>query len=128
MKTLKCWGLWMGMALFLAANAFAAGKGSLKFSDPITVGGTQLKAGEYTAQWEGNGPEVELSIVKDKSVVAKTPARLVDVNPKPANNAIVTNKNPDGTTSLSRIQFGGKNVALEIGGESAQSETASSTK
>jgi hypothetical protein len=33
-------------------------------------GGKQLKAGNYSVQWDGNGPNVQLNILRGKSVVA----------------------------------------------------------
>ena len=57
-------GLLLGLALLLAATAFAANKGTLQVTDPITVSGKQIKPGDYIVKWEGNGPDVELSILE----------------------------------------------------------------
>lgn len=102
----------------------------LQFADRTIIGGTQLKAGEYKVQWEGDGPNVELTILKGKSVVAKTPARRIGVNHAAVTNTTVTKANSDGSVSLSQIQFSGKKYAFEIGAEpaQAQTETAGSTK
>ncbi len=37
----------MGLALLLASSAFAANKATLTLTDPASVNGTKLKAGEY---------------------------------------------------------------------------------
>ena len=57
----------MGLALLLASSAFAANKATLTLTDPASVNGTKLKAGEYKLQWDGTG-SVEVSIVQGKNV------------------------------------------------------------
>jgi hypothetical protein len=120
--------LLLGLALLLATGAFAAAanKGSLQVANTVTVSGKQLSAGEYSVQWEGNGPTVEVNILQGKKVVATTPARLIDLSQKPsADNALVKN-NADGTRSLAEIRFGGKKFALAIGDESSMDGSGSS--
>jgi hypothetical protein len=116
-------GLLLGLALLLATSAFAANKGSLLVSDSFTVSGKQLAAGDYTVKWEGNGPNVELSILQGKTVVATTPARLVDLNSSASQNAAVVRKNGDGSRALTEIRFSGKKYALAIGEETAKAES-----
>ena len=105
----------MGLALLLASSAFAAIKANLTLNHPTTVNGTQLKAGDYKLEWEGSGPDVQLSIVKGKDVVAKVPAKVVELNSKAANDAAVLKDNGNGTTSLTEARFAGKNFSLKIG-------------
>ena len=71
--------LMMGLALLLASSAFAATKAELVLQSPTSVNGTKLKAGEYKLQWDGTGPNVEVSIMQGKTVVAKVPAKVVDL-------------------------------------------------
>jgi hypothetical protein len=113
--------LMLGLTLLLAASAFASSKGSLQLSEPVNVAGKQLPAGDYSLRWEGNGPNVELSILKGKAVVTKAPARLVDLSRSASSDAAVTKINSDGSRSLSEIRFSGKKQALAIGEESAKS-------
>ena len=105
-------GLLLGLALLLATSVFAANKGSLQVSDPVTVNGKQLGAGEYTVKWEGAGPNVELNILQGKNVVATVPARMVDLEQSPNRDAIVTSINSDGHKSLNEIRFSGKEVCV----------------
>jgi len=119
--------LMLGLALLLASSAFAATKGTLQLSNPTTVNGTKLKPGEYKVEWEGSGPAVELSIKQGKNVIAKVPAHVVDMNTAAANDAAVTRKNDDGTSSLTGVRFQGKKVALELG-ESSDGMQAGSSK
>ena len=117
----------LGLAVVLASSAFAATKGNLQLTHPVTVNGTQLKAGDYKVQWEGSGPNVELSILQGKNVVAKVPARVVDLSAASRNDAAVTRKNDDGSSNLAGVRFEGKKVALEIG-EASDGMQAGSSK
>ncbi len=108
-------GLILGLALMLASSAFAASKGSLQINNPTMVNGTKLKPGDYKIQWDGTGPSVELSIIQGKNVVAKVPAKLVNLDAAASNDAAVTEKNSDGSSTLAGIRFQGKKFALELG-------------
>src|ERR1700704_3649341 len=105
----------LGLAVLLASSAFAATKRSLQISHPVTINGTQLKPGDYKLEWDGSGPNVEVSILQGKNVIAKTPAHVVDLSAAPDNNAALTHTNSDGTASLMGARFGGKKIALEFG-------------
>jgi hypothetical protein len=120
-------GLVMGLALLLASSAFAGTKGSLQLHNPTLVNGTKLKAGEYKLEWEGSGPNVELSIMQGKNVVAKVPAHIVDLPSASGNTAAVVKHNDDGTTALEGVRFEGKKFALELG-ESSDGTSAGSSK
>ena len=47
----------LGLALLLASSAFAATKGSLQISHPVTVNGTQLKPGDYKVEWHAKSDD-----------------------------------------------------------------------
>jgi len=114
--------LLLGMALTLATSAFAANKASLQISEPTQVSGTKLAPGDYNIQWDGTGPSVEMSILKGKSVVAKVPAHLVDLDQASPANATVVKRNDDGTRSLTQIRVSGKKYALAVGEDAAKAE------
>jgi ABC-type nitrate/sulfonate/bicarbonate transport system substrate-binding protein len=117
----------MGLALVLASSAFAATKASLQLQHATTINGTKLKAGDYKLEWDGSGPNVEVSIVQGKTVLAKVPAKVVGLNsPSPSNAAVIKN-NDDGTSTLAGARFEGKKFALDIG-ESSDSMQAGSSK
>ncbi|HXY09438.1 MAG TPA: hypothetical protein VEI52_16460 [Terriglobales bacterium] len=124
-------GLLLGLALLLATSAFAASdanKGSLTTMSDVTINGKVIPAGEYSLNWEGTGPNVQLNILKGKKVVATTPARRVDVNKSPASNAAVVTGNGDGSRSLSEVRLAGKKYVFVIGGEEATSEAGGASK
>jgi uncharacterized protein YfaP (DUF2135 family) len=121
----------LALAVLLTASAFAGSethKASMQLFDAVQVNGSELAAGQYQVQWEGAGPNVELSIAQGKKVLAKAPARLLTLDNKASNDAVVTNTNTDGSRSVSEIRFAGKKYALALGSESAEMKSADSTK
>jgi hypothetical protein len=124
-KTFK--GLVLGLALLLTSSAFAASKGPLQLSNPVNVAGKQLPAGDYTVKWDGAGPNVQVSIMKGKDVVATVPAQVVNLDHASDYDSAVVNTNGDGSRSLSQIRFSGKKTALEVSREgSARTGNSSS--
>jgi hypothetical protein len=119
--------LGLALALLLASSAFAATKANVQLSNPVLVNGTTLKPGDYKVQWEGSGPNVELSIMQGKNVLAKVPAHVVDLQTPSANDAAVTRKNDSGPNSLAGLRFQGKKFAIELG-EASDGMQAGSSK
>ncbi len=115
-----------GLALLVASSAFAATKANLTLQSPTTINGTKLKAGDYRLEWDGSGPNVELSIKQGKNVIAKVPAKVIDLNSPALNDAAVVKNNGDGTSSLEGARFEGKKFALEIGDSSDGMQPGSS--
>lgn len=105
----------VGLALLLTSGAFAATKAKMQLNNPITVNGTKLNPGEYRLEWDGAGPNVEVSIVQGNTVVAKVPAKVVDLKSAAEGPMVLTRDNADGTSVLTGARFGGKKFALEFG-------------
>ena len=118
----------LGLALVLASSAFATTKGNLQLSNAVTINGTQLKAGDYKVQWEGSGPNVEVSILKGKNVVAKAPARVVELHDAAVNDAAVIHKGDSGSETLAGLRFEGKRLALELGAATDGGQADGSSK
>ena len=111
----------LGVALLLAMGASAeTHKKSVKLFDPATMGQTQLKAGDYSVVWEGEGPNFELKVVQGKKVVATVPAHSVDLKKAPDSDGTATKTNADGSRAVSQIFFRGQTRAFEIGGDGSQ--------
>jgi hypothetical protein len=92
------------MAVILITAAFAANnKGSFQVAEDVTVNGQQLPAGDYKVKWEGTGPDVELSILKNNKVVATATARVIELQRPEKNDSVVISNNDDGSGSLSAI-------------------------
>ena len=60
----------------LALQAASRDSASVSFYATVTVGGTQIPAGDYRVRWEGTGTVVTVTITKDNKVVASAPATL----------------------------------------------------
>jgi hypothetical protein len=118
----------LGFAVLLASSAFASTKGNLQLNNPVMVNGTQLKAGEYKVQWEGNGPNVEVSILQGKNVVAKLPAHVVELQAPSNNDSAVTRHNDSGPNSLAAVRFQGKKISLELDEASSSTQGGGSSK
>jgi hypothetical protein len=118
----------LALALLFSASAFASDshKASLQTFDVVQVSGKQLPAGEYQLKWEGSGPDVQLSILKNNKVVATTPAKVVELEQKTGTDAALVSKTADGTRQLTGVRFGGKKYALAIGEGTAQAEMKAS--
>jgi hypothetical protein len=104
----------VGLALLLTSSAFAASKANFTLNSDASVNGTKLKAGDYKLEWDGTGPNVEVSILKGKKVVAKVPAKVVDLDRASTNDAAVLKQN-GGDSTLAGVRFQGKKYALELG-------------
>ncbi len=115
----------LGLALMLSSSAFAATKANLQLRSAVTVGGTTLQPGDYKLQWDGAGPSVEVSIMQGKTVVAKAPARVVDLNAPSAASATMVKDNDDGSKSLVGARFEGKKYSLELGSASEGGQAGS---
>jgi hypothetical protein len=118
MRTSRFTRALIGFAMLLTASAFAADKGSMQVRSPVMVGKIQLLVGDYTVQWEGTGPDVELTIKQDKKVKATVPAKLVPENSAFHQNATITIAESDGSRKLIAIQLSGKRFTLQIESQS----------
>jgi hypothetical protein len=77
-------------------------------------------------EWDGSGPNVEVSILKGKKVIAKVPAKVVDLEKASSNDAAVLKQSGNEST-LAGVRFQGKKYALELG-EASDGMQAGSSK
>jgi len=117
----------LGLAVLLAASAFASNKGSLQVREAIEVNGQQLAPGEYQVNWDGTGPNVEVSFMQGKKEVAKTTAKVVALDKAYDYDAAIVD-HANGKASVSEVRFAGKKYALAIGATDKAEMNASSTK
>lgn len=116
MKGTRFQAVLVAVVLMLGAGAFAVNKGSLQVNNTVSVNGKQLEAGDYSVTWDGTGPDVQLSIMKGKKLVAQTGAKVVSMDKAPTGDQAIVVRNTDGSATLKEIRFGGKKYALAIGG------------
>jgi hypothetical protein len=119
----------LAVLLWVAAGALAeANKKTVKLFDPATIGGIQLKAGEYSVAWDGEGPNVELKIMQGKKVLATAPAHAVDLKQAPDSDGTATKTNGDGSRAVSQVFFRGQTRAFEIGADASQTAAVDAKK
>ena len=104
----------LGLAVLLAASAFASNRGSIQVQEPFEINGQQLPAGDYQVRWDGTGSSVALSFFQGKKEVAKTTAQMVSLDRAPDyDSAVVDHSN--GKATISQLRFAGKKYQLAIG-------------
>jgi hypothetical protein len=116
----------LGLAVLLATGAFASNKGTLNVQEAVQVNGQQIPAGEYQVRWDGSGSEVQVVFMKGKKEVARTAAKVVELEKTSAYDSTVLDRSGS-TASITQVRFAGKKFALAIGGE-ATAMSASSSK
>lgn len=112
MKFVKSTAMLGLAALVLSLGAFAKdnkNEGKFTLFDPVQLGSTQLKPGDYKAVWDGSGSDVQVKILQGKNVVATAPAKLVDTTYSQDSVAVGT---ASGSKTLDEIDFGGPRKAL----------------
>jgi hypothetical protein len=100
-----------GLFLVFSLSALAANSGTLTLVAPAELNGKQLKSGEYKVKWEGQGQDVQVSILQGKHVVATGAAKLVDTATKTQDNTVVLD-NSSGSMSIHEIRISGKKQIL----------------
>jgi len=116
----------IGFVLLLATGAFAANKATITLQHSATVNGTALKPGAYKFEWDGSGPNVEVTISQGKKLIAKVPAKLVELGFSSPNDAAVFSSVTDGNGTLSGLRFSGKTYGLDLSAQSDQMQAGSS--
>ena len=94
-------------ALFVMAVTVAlaapANKKTIKFSEPTTVGSFTLKPGEYTVEWNGSGPDVQVSFSQSRNTIVTVPATL-EAAQNQYDLSYAYNSEQSGACSLSEIR------------------------
>lgn len=114
------YGLPVAALMFVSTTAFASSHGSMQIPEQVLANGQSLSAGDYQVKWDGEGPSVDLKILRDGKLVATVHARAIELQRKDPQDSLELKRNSDGTESLSEIHFGGKKYAFAIGDEHAQ--------
>jgi len=120
MKTLSCLISLATLAVALSTVAFAAGKneGNFTVSETVRIGSTDLKAGQYKAQWTGeSGSGVKIEILQHGKVVATAEGTLKNLQQRAPYDAVVTKPLNDNTKAIDEIDFINRTEALVLGGE-----------
>jgi len=107
-------------ALFGSSAVFAgeSNKTSIKLYETTTVEGKALQPGDYKVTWEGSGPNVQVTILQGKEIVATFQAHVTEQAARNAGDAYGSSADTNGSRTLTTIYPGGKRIALEIGQQS----------
>ena len=117
----------LGLAVLVATGAFASNKGSFHAAEAVQVNGQALPAGDYQLRWEGSGSNVELSFMQGKKEIAKTSARVIELEKASAYDSAVLDHS-SGKAAVSEVHFAGKKAALAIGSSDRASMAEGSSK
>jgi hypothetical protein len=115
-----------GAALVFASSAFAGGadKTTINIEDKISVGGKTLNPGTYKVQWDGTGPNVQVTVLHGKDTVATFAAQVKEEASQHSGSAYGTSAEADGSKSLTAIYVGGKRTVLEVQQTAASQQSA----
>ena len=107
MKQIKYTTLLFILAFMSSTGAFAkdSNRHSVVIPDSVQVGSTQLKPGKYDVQWQGTGPEIQVSFVHDGKIVATVPETLKTNDPTVTEDDIVTDTTNANARTLKKIDF-----------------------
>lgn len=128
MKIPKLAFAFVSAALLLASAAFAGetNKTTVRISQNVTVQGKSLDPGKYTAQWTGEGPNVQVTLTRGKNTVATFAAQIKQEASPNSNDAIGTSEGPNGSKQLTSIYPDGKEFSIQIGDSGAAPSSSSS--
>jgi hypothetical protein len=108
----------MALAMGLSTAAFAANKnqGNFTLTDSVRLGSTDLKAGQYKAEWTPqSGNAVKVDILQRGKVVASTSGTLKSLDQPSPYDAVVTKPLDANTKAVDEIDFSNRREALVIG-------------
>jgi len=114
MKSARNWCLVLTAMLLLTMGAFADQKHKAGFTlaEPAQVGSAQLQPGDYKAEWTGDGPNVQVQIMKGSKTLATVPAQLIQQKETVANTDVVLKPGDNGAKTIDQIDFANKSLKL----------------
>jgi hypothetical protein len=117
MKQVKYLTLLSMVALLSSVSAFARDKNqhSVKIPDSVQIGSTQLEPGDYKVEWQGIGPQIQVSFVRNGKTVATVPGTLKTNDANLHQDEIVTDATSANTKTLTEIDFGRNKESLVFG-------------
>ena len=108
----------LAVAIAAASTAFASNKGTLHISEAAQIGNQSVAAGEYQLRWDGAGPNVEVSVLQGKKVVAKVPAQLVEQKQASSHDSAIVDRTGS-TPTVKEVRFAGKKYFLALSSDRA---------
>jgi hypothetical protein len=111
----------LGKYLFVAVAvagmltpAVAADKNRADFTlgAPAQISSQTIKAGEYTAEWEGSGPSVQVKILRGSKVVATSNANLVKPGTPVKADQVIVHVDDNGSRTVQQLNFASRKLSL----------------
>ena len=96
------------ITIFSIAAFAGSNSGTIKLTDNVKVGTTELPAGSYKVTWTGTGDNAQVTLKQGK-YEATTTAQIVDQ--KRSQDGVAT-KSENGSRVLTQIQFRDKTLVL----------------
>jgi hypothetical protein len=78
---------------------------SIEIFDSVQLGTTELKPGNYKVEWQGSGPAVEVSFLRNGKTVVTVPGTLKTNDDQVTQDSILTEATGPGTSTLKEIDF-----------------------
>ncbi len=98
------------LTLMVSVAMAAGNKTSIRIDEPTMVGSVILQPGDYTVEWNGLGPDVQVSFLQGRQTITTVPGTLVaGQNPY---NAVVTDAQESGTRLL--VEIDTKTLAVHL--------------
>lgn len=120
-KMINLWVIAAVVCLFASLTAFAKDKSeTITFSQDVTINGTLVKKGEYKVRFDEKSGE--LLLMKGKTIVAKSPARLEKREGKAARSTEFNTVSNGSSSELREITFRGDNQKVVLGQGSASNQ------
>ena len=91
---------------------------TVRIQQAVTVGSTQIPAGDYKLSWEGTGPMVKVTLAQRGATPVVLDAKLVTGNKNVITDASIVTAAQNGTIVLQEIQLKSTSLLFE-GGELA---------
>ncbi|MGA7294670.1 MAG: hypothetical protein WBW53_16350 [Terriglobales bacterium] len=93
-------------------------EGSFTLPDTVRIGSTDLRAGDYKAEWkEETGGAVKVDILQHGKTVATTEGKLKELQQPAPYNAVITKPLNNNAKTIDEIDFSNRKQALVLGGE-----------
>jgi len=126
MKLSKVSIILVGAALVFSSGALAGetNKGKLHVADKLTVEGKTINPGDYTVEWTGTGPTVQVSILQGRQTIATFPAHVTEQATRNQADAYGSAADADGSRTLTAIYLGGKRTTLELDQNQASQQSS----
>lgn len=104
------------LALLSASVVFAARNSStFTLSEPVQVGTSQLKPGEYKVEWEGSGSALQVKILQAGKTVATATGKMVDHKDRSPYNDVILKPGTGPAKTIDQFDFSNSNQSLVLG-------------